>query len=114
VLWGLDLKGFWWRKNKFRLYLIKSLTTTESHILWSRKNVHKYTTSIPTAKAYIEKFLKQRRKSCLNGSVLLVRCKIKRTVVTSWCPDCIVGMSFDACFREFHTQLELWKSGPQE
>jgi hypothetical protein len=49
-------------------------------MLWSRKTVHKYTTSIPTGKEFIDTFLQQRRKPSLNGSVLLVRCKINWTV----------------------------------
>jgi len=42
-------------------------------MLWSRKTVHKYTTSTPTGEEFIEKFLQQRRKPSLNGSVLLIR-----------------------------------------
>jgi hypothetical protein len=34
--------------------------------------------------------------------------------VTFWFPDFRVGLSFVACLREFCTELELWKSGPQE
>jgi len=82
-------------------------------MLWSRKTIHKYTTSIPSGKEFIEKFLQQRRKPGLNGSVLLVRCKINQTVAF-WFPDFRVGLSFVACFKEFCTELEFWKSGPQE
>jgi hypothetical protein len=38
----------------------------------------------------------------------------KLDCVTFWFPDFRIGLSFVACFKEFCTELELWKSGPQE
>jgi hypothetical protein len=76
-------------------------------MLWSRKNVLNYTTNIPSGKEFIEKFLQQRRKPILNGSVLHVTCKINWTVTVFWFADFRIGLSFVACFKEFCTELEL-------
>jgi hypothetical protein len=45
-----------------------------------------------------------------------VACKMQNKLdcVTFCFPDFRVGLSFIACFKEFFTELELWKAGPQE
>jgi hypothetical protein len=40
--------------------------------------------------------------------------KMNWTVMTYGFTDFGVGLSFVACFKEFCTELELWKSEPQE